>query len=80
MAFLAVLVLGVAAIVIALNLRDSSPAKPVHCAATLDGTDWYLSTEQADNAALISAVAMRRGLPARAATICLLYTSDAADE
>lgn len=71
MAFLAVLVLGVAAIVIALNLRDSSPAKPVRCAATLDGTDWYLSTEQADNAALISAVAMRRGLPARAATIAI---------
>lgn len=41
------------------------------CTATAGGTTVHVSLEQADNAATISAVAARRGLPARAATIAL---------
>lgn len=41
------------------------------CTATTDGGSSQLSPTQADNAALIAAVAVRRGLPARAATIAL---------
>ncbi|HEY0215223.1 MAG TPA: hypothetical protein VGC57_02395 [Cellulomonas sp.] len=41
------------------------------CTAGLDGTDWGLSVDQADNAALIAAMSLERGLPARAATIAL---------
>ena len=49
------------------------PQAPVRqeCTADLDGTAWRLSPAQADNAALISAVSVRRGMPARAATIAL---------
>ncbi|MBE7323839.1 hypothetical protein IEQ44_04145 [Nocardioides sp. Y6] len=41
------------------------------CVAAVDGREVVLSLEQAENAALISAVAERRGLPARAVTIAL---------
>ncbi|MCM3662333.1 hypothetical protein M3148_15240 [Georgenia satyanarayanai] len=42
------------------------------CAVVLDdGTRHVLDADQADNAALITAVTVRRGLPARAATIAL---------
>lgn len=41
------------------------------CAATLDGTDWYLSPVQAENAALVAGAAVRRAMPPRAATIAL---------
>jgi len=41
------------------------------CAATVDGTTTSLDPEQAGNAATITAVAVARGLPARAATIGL---------
>lgn len=41
------------------------------CTATVDGREVRLSTEQAENAALIAAVAEARGLPARATTIAL---------
>ncbi|WP_425954740.1 hypothetical protein [Xylanimonas sp. McL0601] len=47
-----------------------SPARQ-RCAATLDGTAWYLSPEQAENAALVAGASVRRGLPAHAATIAL---------
>lgn len=58
-------------VVVALNhLTDSAPLAE-RCAAELDGTSWYLSPDQADNAALITQTAVRRGLPARAATIAL---------
>lgn len=66
-----VLVLGVGAVLVLLNLHNAGPAGPVRCGATLDGTAWYLSPAQADNAALISAIAVRRALPARAATIAI---------
>ena len=51
------------------SLDDES--EPVRCAAELDGTSWYLSPEQAQNAALITGTAVQRGLPGRAATIGL---------
>ena len=41
------------------------------CVATVDGTRWPLSPTQADNAALIAGVGLRRELPARAVTIAL---------
>ncbi len=44
---------------------------PDGCTAAVGGTVVDLSTEQAENAATISAVAVRRGLPARAASIAL---------
>jgi hypothetical protein len=51
-----------------------SPAPVVvaeRCLATVDGTTYDLSPEQAANAATITAVSVRRGLPARAATIAI---------
>lgn len=41
------------------------------CEATVDGATYRLSPEQTDNAALIALTAVRRSLPARAATIGL---------
>lgn len=41
------------------------------CRATASGTSFTFTPEQSANAALISAVAVQRGLPARAATIAL---------
>ncbi|WP_426241551.1 hypothetical protein [Nocardioides sp. LHG3406-4] len=41
------------------------------CTATVQGRSVELSVEQAENAALISAIAVQRGMPARAATIAL---------
>ncbi len=39
------------------------------CVATVDGADHELAPDQAANAALIAAIAVQRGMPARAATI-----------
>jgi hypothetical protein len=44
------------------------PIRP-HCTATALGSTAELDPEQAGNAAIIAGIAMRRGLPARAATI-----------
>ena len=41
------------------------------CTATVDGHEVVLTTEQAENAALIAAVSVQRGMPARAASIAL---------
>ena len=41
------------------------------CTATVDGKEVTLSVEQAENAALITAISVQRGMPARAATIAL---------
>lgn len=58
-------------VVLLLNrLTDTAPVSE-RCAAVLEDTDWYLSPAQADNAALVAGTAVRRGLPARAATIAL---------
>lgn len=70
-ATLAVVLLVVAAGGVVALLRRAAPAAPVaeRCVARLDGTDWRLSPDQAQNAALAAAVATRRGMPARAVTI-----------
>ncbi len=61
----------VAAVGIAM-LRGVGPLPdPEGCTARVAGTTVHLSTEQAENAALIAAVAVRRGLPARAVSIAL---------
>ena len=62
------LVVAVGAVVALLRAR---PAPPVaeRCVAHLDGTDWSMSPDQAQHAALAAAVATRRGMPARAVTI-----------
>lgn len=44
---------------------------PEHCVATAAGRSVELTTEQAENASIIAAVAERRGLPARAVTIAI---------
>src|SRR6478736_7667803 len=46
-------------------------ASPAACTARAAGRTVSLSTTQAENAALIAAVAARRGLPARAVSIAL---------
>ncbi len=44
---------------------------PKHCLAKVDGYTVEMSTEQAENASIIAAVAERRGLPARAISIAI---------
>ncbi len=67
---IAVLAGATTGVVAWLRSHDSAPLV-VRCGAELNGTSWYLEPEQADNAALIAATALRRGLPARAVTIAL---------
>ena len=69
LAAVAVLALAVTAVVVALNLLGRGPVLAERCAATTDGTSWFLSPAQADSAALVAGASVRRGLPARAATI-----------
>lgn len=64
-------VAGVAALttVVVLALHGSGPTPPTQCQATVEGMTVTLSPEQMGNAATIAGIAVRRGLPARAATI-----------
>lgn len=63
---------GVAAVAGFQLLREVAPLlQPEECTATVDGRTVTLEPEQAENAALITAVAVERGMPARAATIAL---------
>ncbi|WP_244931916.1 hypothetical protein [Nocardioides sp. W7] len=73
LALIGVGLLGAVAITIGVDaLRDLSPFAPAdECTATVDDSTVVLDPEQAENAALITAIAVRRGLPARAATIAL---------
>lgn len=68
-----VAVLGVGLLVAVSNLGGG--VRPFFaaesCTATVDGRTVTLSPEQAENAGLISAIAVARGLPARAASIAL---------
>lgn len=64
------LALAVTAVVVVLQ-RGDPPITRARCAAAVDGTQWTLSPEQADNAALLAGAAGRRGLPPRAVTIAL---------
>ena len=68
---LLVLVGGVAAVFVVLSRSHPAPPAAEVCTASVDGTAWSLSPDQAQNAALIGAFAVRRQLPARAATIAL---------
>jgi len=58
---------GIAAL---LNRADAVP-QVIRCAASLEGTDWYLQPDQADTVALLAGQAMQRALPARALTIAI---------
>jgi len=75
--FRAALVVAVAVVVVvagvALLFRQGVGPLPTPegCEAKVNGTDVQLSTEQAENAATISAIAVARGMPARAASIAL---------
>jgi len=66
-----VLVAGTVGVVVALSRLNPSPPAAQQCVAELDGTRWRLSPDQAQNAALIGAMGVQRGLPARAVTIAL---------
>jgi hypothetical protein len=67
-----VLALVVVAGVGVLMLRGVGPLPdPEGCEAEVEGLTVSLSTEQAENAAIIAAVGVRRGLPARAVSIAL---------
>nr|WP_258723973.1 hypothetical protein [Cellulomonas sp. NS3] len=71
MACVAALGVAVAGVVVVLRQGDGPTVVAERCAAVLDGTAWYLTPEQADNAALLTAQGLDRGLPARAATIAI---------
>ena len=68
---LVVVAVAVAGVVMLLDRVAPSPPVAESCVAEVNGTIARLSPQQSDNAALIAAVALRRGLPARAATIAL---------
>jgi hypothetical protein len=67
----ALLVGAVAAVVHVLGRSDGARSVAESCGVEVDGTRWLLSPVQSDNAALLTAVSVRRGLPARAATIAI---------
>ncbi|MGY4643497.1 hypothetical protein ACVW07_001330 [Cellulomonas sp. URHB0016] len=67
---MAALATAVAVVVTVLRQHDAAPVTE-RCAATVDGTQWFLDPDQSDNAALVAAVGVRRTLPARAVTIAL---------
>jgi hypothetical protein len=62
---------AVAGVVAFLHHQDASKPIAEECSAAADGTRWLLAPDQADSAATISAVTVRRGTPAHAATIAL---------
>ncbi len=51
--------------------RGDHPSQSVRCAASLEGTDWYLDPGQAEVVALLAGQAEQRALPARALTIAI---------
>ncbi|MGZ4461122.1 MAG: hypothetical protein ACXVW9_18555 [Nocardioidaceae bacterium] len=70
-----IVLVAVVAVVVGVGLlfyRGVGPLpNPEGCRANVGGLEADLSTEQAQNAALIAAVGLRRGLPARAVSIAL---------
>ncbi|HWS58979.1 MAG TPA: hypothetical protein VN257_10595 [Actinotalea sp.] len=70
LAFVAVLGAGGSAVAAWLTAGDREPLI-ARCAASLEGTDWYLEPDQAETAALLAGTSQQRGLPARATTIAL---------
>lgn len=67
----AVCAVATVGVVVGLNRLAGSGPVTERCTAVLEDTNWYLSPDQADNAALVAGTAVARGLPARAATIGL---------
>jgi hypothetical protein len=65
------LVLGAIVVVVSLRKGVGPLPDPEGCEARVGGVSVVLSTEQAENASIIAGVAVRRGLPARAASIAL---------
>jgi len=63
--------LAVGAVVLALNVFTADQASGTCVAILDDGTRAALDADQADNAALMAAVAMRRELPARGVTVAV---------
>ena len=61
----------VAGVAIAVDRGVGPLPDPEGCVADVDGHRVVLSIEQAENASLIAAIAVRRGLPARAVSIAL---------
>ncbi|HTW15776.1 MAG TPA: hypothetical protein VMF51_11640 [Nocardioides sp.] len=72
-ALLGVGVVGAVVVTVGVDrIRDLSPFTPSdQCTATVGDSTVVLDPEQAENAALIAAIAVRRGMPARAVTIAL---------
>jgi hypothetical protein len=68
-----VVALGAAATAVVLVDRGGVPSilTTSGCTAEVDGHTVEVDLEQAENAALITAISVRRGLPARAASIAL---------
>lgn len=62
---------GVVGVVTFLRSLDAEPRAAERCTATLDGVRHPLTHEQADTAALLAGSVLRRGMPARAATIAI---------
>lgn len=67
------LALGIGGVLVVVRWLGASHPTPIAavCTAEVDGTDWTLDPEQAQNAAVIAAIAVRRGLPAHAVTVAL---------
>jgi len=61
----------VAGIGVAIKLGIGPLPDPQECTADVAGHEVSLDTEQSENAALITAISVQRGLPARAASIAL---------
>ncbi|WP_067431834.1 hypothetical protein [Nocardioides jensenii] len=61
----------VAGVAIAVERGFGPLPDPESCTAKVDGHEVELSLEQAENASLIAAIGVRRGLPARAVSIAL---------
>src|SRR5665648_82286 len=62
---------GASAGIAALLSRTDAVPQVIRCAASLDGTNWYLEPDQADTVALLAGQAMQRALPACALTIAI---------
>ncbi|GAA3295005.1 hypothetical protein ACFFON_13090 [Arthrobacter citreus] len=50
---------------------EDKPAPPPSCTAAADGAEYHLTPARAETAALIAGISVRRGLPARAASIAV---------
>ncbi len=71
LAVLIVVVLVTGGVVLLFELGVGPFPDPEGCTADVGGVEVDLSTSQAQNASLIAAISVRRGLPARAASIAL---------